>query len=121
MSYVGLDETGRIQSVTEKAEYAAPGAIEFEFPEGFDLTRIDDFLIRDGRLVESPREPDSQQLIAEYKAKLSATDYMAVKLAEASVTGEELPSEERERYIATIAQRREWRARINELEETGDE
>ena len=44
MSYVGLDETGRIQSVTEKQEYAAPGAIEFEFPEGFDLARIDDFL-----------------------------------------------------------------------------
>lgn len=69
MSYVGLDETGRIQSVTEKQEYAAPGAIEFEFPEGFDLTRIDDFLIQDGQLVESPREPTAEQ-VAEMKAAM---------------------------------------------------
>lgn len=121
MSYVSFDDEGRIRSVVEKKEYAAPDAIELDLPDDFDNTRIWDYIVQDGQLVEYPREPSSPQLIAEYKAKLSETDYMAVKLAEEAATGEKLPDDERERYIATIAKRREWRARINELEERVNE
>lgn len=48
------------------------------------------------------------QEIAELKAKLSATDYIAAKIAEGAAT--------REEYAEELAERAAWRARINELE-----
>ena len=54
-------------------------------------------------------EKISAQLeIAELKAKLAATDYQAIKYAEGELSEKE--------YEPTRVQRREWRARINELE-----
>lgn len=51
---------------------------------------------------------DLQREIAELKIKLAQTDYIAAKIAEGSATVEE--------YSEEIRKRREWRARINELE-----
>lgn len=51
---------------------------------------------------------EAQKEIAELKAKLAQTDYIAAKIAEGAATKEE--------YAAEIAQRQAWRARINELE-----
>lgn len=48
------------------------------------------------------------QEIADLKAKLSATDYIAAKIAEGAATQEE--------YAEKLAERAAWRARINELE-----
>lgn len=48
------------------------------------------------------------QEIAELKAKLTATDYIAAKIAEGAAT--------REEYTEELAERAAWRARINELE-----
>lgn len=48
------------------------------------------------------------QEISELKAKLTATDYIAAKIAEGAAT--------REEYAAELAERAAWRARINELE-----
>ena len=48
------------------------------------------------------------QEIAELKAKLTATDYIAAKIAEGVAT--------REEYAEKLAERAAWRARINELE-----
>ena len=48
------------------------------------------------------------QEIAELKAKLAATDYIAAKIAEGAAT--------REEYAEELAERAEWRHRINELE-----
>lgn len=47
--------------------------------------------------------------IATYKQLLLQTDYKALKHSEGAITDEE--------YAETKAQRAEWRARINELEE----
>jgi len=59
---------------------------------------------------EAP-EPTPEELkqaeIAELKRKLSASDYAIIKIAEGVA--------EREEYADLIAQRAEWRARINEL------
>ena len=46
--------------------------------------------------------------ISELKAKLAATDYIAAKIAEGAAT--------REEYAEQIAQRADWRTRVNELE-----
>ena len=48
------------------------------------------------------------QEIAELKSKLSATDYIAAKIAEGAAT--------REEYAEELSERAAWRARINELE-----
>ena len=48
------------------------------------------------------------QEITELKAKLTATDYIAAKIAEGAAT--------REEYAEELVERAAWRARINELE-----
>lgn len=50
------------------------------------------------------------QEISELKSKLAATDYIAAKIAEGAAT--------REEYAEQIAQRADWRTRVNELEGT---
>ena len=52
---------------------------------------------------------NAQAEIAELKAKLAATDYIAAKLAEGAAT--------REDYAEEIAHRAQWRAEINRLED----
>lgn len=53
-------------------------------------------------------EPTAEEQIAALKAQLAATDYTVIKIAEGAATMEE--------YADVIAQRRAWRAQINELE-----
>lgn len=48
------------------------------------------------------------QEIAELKAKLAATDYIAAKIAEGAAT--------REEYAEELVERASWRSRINKLE-----
>lgn len=58
----------------------------------------------------TPIDPDKQR-IAELKALLSETDYLAIKYAEGWLTAEE--------YAPTKAQRQAWRDEINTLEKGG--
>ncbi len=82
-----------------------------------DENGIYNYKLVNGAVIERTNEDkapelsriDSQREIAELKAKLSETDYIAAKIAEGSATAEE--------YAEEIARRREWRVRINELEE----
>lgn len=63
------------------------------------------------QIVESSKPTESELAIyeiTELKAKLSATDYQAIKYAEGLITTEE--------YAEIKAQRQAWRNRINELE-----
>ena len=61
-------------------------------------------------VVENPDyKPDHSAEIFELKACLENTDYVVIKIAEGAAT--------REEYADVIAQRQEWRARINELEQ----
>lgn len=70
----------------------------------------------DGTVVEE-EQPDivlsqeeiAQQMILDFKQKLKNTDYQAIKYAEGELTEEE--------YAPIKAQRKEWRAEINRLEE----
>lgn len=64
----------------------------------------------------APERPEAEiiaQQVAELKSKLADTDYVIVKIAE--TTGEEADSL-REKYAQIIADRKEWRNQINELE-----
>ena len=61
------------------------------------------------RYVVIPESERRESRIAELKAKLAATDYVVIKIAEGAATLAD--------YAATIADRERWRAEINELEE----
>lgn len=82
----------------------------------FDENGLYNFKLVDGQIVERASEDKAPELaqiegrreIAELKAKLAATDYVAAKIAEGSATVEE--------YEDEIAQRQERRAKINKLE-----
>ncbi len=63
--------------------------------------------VRDPIISEATRSGIEIQTL---KDKLTATDYMAIKFAEGELTEEE--------YAQTRAERKKWRARINELEGT---
>ena len=81
-----------------------------------DENGIYNYKLVDGRIIERTKEDkapnlalaDASREIAELKTKLVETDYIAAKIAEGSSTVEE--------YSEEIRKRREWRARINELE-----
>lgn len=62
---------------------------------------------------DSEKEPEREKLnaikeITALKKKLAVTDYISAKLAEGAAT--------REEYAEKLAERAEWRTRINELE-----
>ena len=57
---------------------------------------------------EEARGIAAAQRISELHAKLSATDYIAAKIAEGAAT--------REEYADKISERQSWRDEINELE-----
>lgn len=61
-------------------------------------------------LPELSEKEQAQNEIAELKAYLESTDYIACKIAEGAATTEE--------YADELAKRAESRAKINELEET---
>lgn len=72
------------------------------------------YQIVDGKIVTRDKTSDTirqskQEEIALLKAKLSATDYQAIKYAEGQISEEE--------YMPLKEQRAEWREKINELEE----
>lgn len=61
---------------------------------------------------ETPEEKQARKNrleIADLKHKLTATDYIAAKIAEGAAT--------REEYAEKLAERAAWRTRINELEQ----
>ena len=83
-----------------------------------DENGIFNYKLVDGKPVLRTAEEKAPELehiitaqeIADLKAKLSATDYIAAKIAEGAATQEE--------YAEKLAERAAWRARINELEST---
>lgn len=116
--YVNVDEERRICVTTIKEEWAGPDAFQFDFPDDFDFSKQNDYLIQDGELVYSPSGPSSEQRILELKQKLAETDYVVAKIAESQITGIALNSDDAERYADIITQRQQWRDQINELEES---
>ena len=60
---------------------------------------------------------EKQRQIASLKAQLSATDYIVLKIAEALAEGDsEAVTALEEEYATELANRKAWRAQINELE-----
>ena len=80
-----------------------------EFEKAGSFARIIDGEIFLGKTEAEKKREEAESEIRVLKAKLLDTDYIAAKIAEGSATAED--------YAEKIAERQEWRAKINELEE----
>lgn len=109
--YAITREDGRVRIVVFD-ERNAPCATKVSNAELLDMIEYDcedEFVVRGGMLVYEPLPGVLERReIAELKAKLVQTDYIAAKIAEGAAT--------RDEYADELAERRAWRDRINELE-----
>lgn len=121
------DEAGRLQNVTiYPLDTAKP---TLELPENFDLKSVRDYVLRGGALIRDPYVPvpSAAEQIAALKQKLVETDYITAKAVDAMAAADSLTSllaalkSIRAEYATVFAQRAEWRAEINKLEEQGDD
>lgn len=121
------DESGRLQSVTIYPLDTTESTLEL--PDDFDLRRVRDYVLNGGMLKHDPfiAVPSAAEQIAALKQKLVETDYIAAKAVDAMAAADSLTSlltalkSIRTEYATVFAQRAEWRARINELEEKSDD
>lgn len=114
--YVMTDNDGRICVIVDNEEYTDDSYIAFDFPDDFDFPHFMDYKIVNGELVYEKRPVSPESEVMQLKNKLAETDYVIPKMMEAQLTGTALQAEEQARYNDIIEQRKEWRARINELE-----
>ena len=114
--YVQLMEDNRLGVLTEFEEFKGDDYVEIELPDDFDFPKFNDYKYIDGQLVHDKRPISPAYEVMQLKNKLAETDYVIPKMMEAQLTGIALQAEEQARYNDIIKQRKEWRARINELE-----
>lgn len=121
------DESGRLESVTIFPLDAAKPTLEL--PEDFDLKSVRDYVLSGGALKHDPFVAvlSVAEQIATLKRKLDETDYITAKAVDAMAAADGLTSllaalkSIRAEYATVFAQRAEWRAEINKLEEQGDD
>ena len=125
--YINFDEENFITAFSENDTMLTEAYMEdnFEFSFGYTKVKEDNgtyYLYN----VDTPKEKYipkdnsyEEELILsidEYKCKLSETDYIVVKIAEAQVLGEDVDPL-LEEYSEEIKNRKIYRQRINELQE----
>ena len=98
-------------------EAYAEGYAEIEPPDGFDAGRCDEWRVVGGEFVHDPLPEPSEQRRARLVSFLEETDYVVVKMAEASLTGSELPDADAERYREVIARREAARAEVSAIDD----
>lgn len=119
MCYLTLDENGYLVGYAQvDDEEPIAGLPAVASMDGVDMSDACHFrsyrwdgekLTLDEDRLEVRKEAEAvAQRVAELKAFLAATDYVAAKIAEGSAT--------RKEYADVIAQRQKWRAEINELD-----
>ena len=104
-----------IEEVSSKQENVEK-EVGFVDNEGNFSTRFETQVenVRYFKIVEIPTPTEKElayQRISELKAKLASTDYVVIKIAEGETNAEE--------YSEILAQRKAWRAEINQLEALG--
>lgn len=125
--YVNFDEENFITAFSENDTMLTESYMEDGFEFSFGYTKVkeesDTYYLYN---VDTPKEQYLQKdnsykdelilSIDDYKYKLSETDYIVVKIAEAQVLGEDVDSLLAE-YSEEIKNRKIYRQRINELQE----
>lgn len=120
MAYAKLDKDNRI--VVWSKEYSSELDVEFsngDYVNETCVNGLDDFIIKNGVAIYSPKP---QKEINSLEAKLSDTDYIGNKFMDAVMSATDAEgilaaiAKFNAEYANVIAERQEWRNRINELE-----
>lgn len=122
-----IDSDGRLQSVTVYPLDETKPILEVS--DDFDLQSVRDYVLSGGALKHDPfvAVPSVAEQIAALKRKLADTDYITAKAVDAMAAVDSLTAllaalkSIRTEYATVFAQRTEWRAEINKLEEQGDD
>ena len=125
--YINFDEENFITAFSENDTMLTEAYMEDDFEFSFGYTKVKEesgtyYLYN----VDTPKEQYLQKdnsyedelilSIDDYKYKLSETDYIVVKIAEAQALGEDVDSLLAE-YSEEMKNRKIYRQRINELQE----
>ena len=121
------DESGRLQSITTYPLDETKPILEVS--DDFDLQSVRDYVLIGGALKHDPfvAVPSVAEQIEALKRKLAETDYITAKAVDAMAAADSLTAllaalkSIRAEYADVLAQRAEWRAEINKLEEQGDD
>ena len=125
--YVNFDEENFITSFSENDIMLTESYMEDDFEFSFGYTKVKEengtyYLYN----VDTPKkqyiskdnsyEDELILSIDDYKCKLSETDYIVVKIAEAQALGEDVTTL-LEKYAEELSNRKIYRQKINELEQ----
>lgn len=101
-----------IDDTTKRCEVGIGDDVEYYIKAGFEQMDVEQSYLGDwyiaGYAPEKPEELIIKEEIEELKRKIADSNYAILEIAEGSATAEE--------YAQLIEQRKQWRARINELE-----
>ena len=125
--YVNFDEENFITAFSENDTMLTEAYMEDDFEFSFGYTKVKEengtyYLYN----VDTPKEQyisrdnsyENELMISidDYKNRLSETDYIVVKIAEAQALGEDI-STLLEKYAEELSNRKTYRQKINELEQ----
>lgn len=79
-AWYSADEDGRILASTTVEEFATDDMTEFKFPDDFDFSKQDDYIIKDGKLVNDSRPASAEEIEAQAQAKRTAQLNVAAAL-----------------------------------------
>ena len=79
-AWYSTDETGRILSSTTEEEFAGEDMVEFDFPDDFNFSKQDNWLIKDGELTAStrPLTPEEQAAQDEREAEAERQETLSL-------------------------------------------
>lgn len=122
------DAEGRLQSLTT---YPFDGTMPaLEIPDNWDMAALRDYIVQGAKLVFDALPaplPTAEEQIADLKAKLADTDYIAAKAVDRIIGADGLSGilaalkSINDEYASVFEQRAAWRKEINDLEEKGDD
>ena len=78
--YVQTDTDGRITVTTPNEIYASEDMFEFEFPDDFDFSRQNEYIIKDDTLILSPKPPSEADIAAEREAQRQGQIQLAIPM-----------------------------------------
>lgn len=78
--YAQTDTDGRITATTPYEEYASEDMFEFNFPEDFDFSQQNAYVIQNGKLEYSPKPLSEEAISAEKEAKRQEQIRLAIPM-----------------------------------------
>lgn len=117
MAYIMVDFENRVYAISRDKHLDLNEEIEIDvIPEEITKDNCRGYIYVNGTFHQIDDPYPLQSRCSNLKNQLAETDYVAAKIAESLVTGEQFPKDDAARYADVIEQRKQWRIQINELD-----